>query len=178
MSEAALTALIQPTLQPDETVSLSANGTYAPLEAHDSLTLTFQKLTGRWRERRFALALSDRRLHWYELSDQGAVTQHVAYRLPLKGRLVLSRPGVIELLLPGEPRRFLTFAERRDAAELCRQVDEQQQATQLANTTVPEVTGPGIKPPTADTESTPGKHGERTAPQHELVSAIRPSYRP
>jgi hypothetical protein len=175
---AALTALIQPLLQPDDAVVWQAVAQSAPLEAHDGLTMAFLRLVGRWRPQTVILALTDRHLYWLELDSRGQPSQRRRYRLPLKGRLVLQGKGVIEVQLPGEPRRFLTFADRVMAGELCRRIDDRQQARQRAHAHVPEVVGVGVKPAVAKSLSAPGPHGETTVPQHEMADEIRPSFRP
>ncbi len=175
---AALTALIQPLLQPDDAVVWQAVAQSAPLEAHDGLTMAFLRLVGRWRPQRVVLVLTERHLYWLELDGRGQVGQHRRYRLPLKGRLILQGRGVIEVQLPGEPRRFLTFTDRAMAGELCRLIDDQQQALQRAHAHVPEVVGVGVKPALANGPSTLGPNWETTVLQHEMVDEIRPSFKP
>jgi hypothetical protein len=178
MPETAMMALLQPLVQPDETVVLIGDGQASPLEPHDGLTMALKRLMGGWRPQLVVVALTDRHLHWLEMSPQGVLATRRAYRLPLKGRLVLQRRGVLERQFPGEPRCFLTTVDPDLAAALYRRIDDDQQATQRAHELVPEVIGVGVKPAQGSLPSTRGPHGETTVAQHEMVAEIRPSYRP
>ncbi|MBC7545441.1 MAG: hypothetical protein H7338_22160 [Candidatus Sericytochromatia bacterium] len=178
LSDAAMMALLTPLLLPDETVTLMANGVFAPLEYHDALTQFFLRLRGKWQAMPFIFALTGRHLRWLEIGPAGGVTVQQAYRLPLKGRLVLQKRGVIEFLMPGEPRRFLTFAVPERSHDLYRAIDDQQLALQRAHAHVPEVVGVGTKPALANKPFEINDKGETTVLQHEMVDEIRSSFRP
>ncbi len=177
-SEATLTGLVQGLLQPEERILVVGDGLSAPLEAHDGLTMALMRLTGRWREQPFAMVLTSRRLYWLELGPTDQVTRQADYKLPLKGRLVRQRPGVLEWFMPGEPRRYLHFHVPGVAARLYAEIDDQQAAVTRAHAHVAEYVGPGMKPAIAGADFAAGAHGEAVITQHETSDLIRPSFRP
>lgn len=176
--DSELSRLIAPHLLDGEQVVYLAAGRYGSLPAHDALTLAIRRLMGKGREQPFVIAVSDRRLCWLELDSAGQIRHRQDYKLPLKGRLVYQGKGVLELHLPGEPRRFLYFNQPAQARALYVLIDEQQQALTRQYSHLTEVVGPGTKPAMAGDAVPTGAHGETTVLQHEPVEMIRPSHRP
>lgn len=177
-SESAMTALLQPVLLPGERIEWVAYGHSAPLEVHDGLTMAIRRWLGRWRPEAVILALTPQRLLWATLTPGGDLGRTTGHRLPLKGRWILQGPGVLERQFPGEPRRFVTFADTPKAADLYRRIDDQQKAVQRAHGPVAEVVGVGVRPVRSGEVAPLGPHGETAVLQHDDVDGIRPSYRP
>lgn len=176
--ESELTDLIAPHLLDGEAVRYVADGRYAGLPAHDALTMAVMRLLGRWREQPFMIAVSDQRFRWVELDGAGRVRHQQDYKLPLKGSLVYQGKGVLELHLPGEPRRFLHFRQPAQARALYVLIDDQQQQLTRQYAHLAEVVGPGTKPALAGEAFDRGAHGETVVLQHETIEMVRPSHRP